>query len=294
MKSGFVGIIGRANVGKSSLLNSILERKIAIVSNKSQTTRNTIQGIYHEDDTQIVFVDTPGIHKPTHKMGRELNRQAYYSIDDVDVIMFVVDGSTNLGGGDKYVLEKLKDVTKPVILVINQIDKLNKEQIFNKINEYKDLYPFSDIVPVSALKHKNIDTLIKVLKTYLKDNIKYYGDDDITNKSIEFMITELIREKVFNLTEQEVPHSVACVIESVEIGKTSNTINASIIVDRDSLKKIIIGANGSKIKEIGILARKDIEELINKKVYLDLVVKTVKKWRDREKYLDEFGIIEKE
>ncbi len=294
MKSGFVGIIGRANVGKSSLLNSILERKIAIVSNKSQTTRNTIQGIYHEDDTQIVFVDTPGIHKPTHKMGRELNRQAYYSIDDVDVIMFVVDGSTNLGGGDKYVLEKLKDVTKPVILVINQIDKLNKEQIFNKINEYKDLYPFSDIVPVSALKHKNIDTLIKVLKTYLKDNIKYYGDDDITNKSIEFMITELIREKVFNLTEQEVPHSVACVIESVEIGKTSNTINASIIVDRDSLKKIIIGANGSKIKEIGTLARKDIEELINKKVYLDLVVKTVKKWRDREKYLDEFGIIEKE
>lgn len=294
MKSGFVGIIGRANVGKSSLLNSILERKIAIVSNKSQTTRNTIQGIYHEDDTQIVFVDTPGIHKPTHKMGRELNRQAYYSIDDVDVIMFVVDGSTNLGGGDKYVLEKLKDVTKPVILVINQIDKLNKEQIFNKINEYKDLYPFSDIVPVSALKHKNIDTLIKVLKTYLKDDIKYYGDDDITNKSIEFMITELIREKVFNLTEQEVPHSVACVIESVEIGKTSNTINASIIVDRDSLKKIIIGANGSKIKEIGTLARKDIEELINKKVYLDLVVKTVKKWRDREKYLDEFGIIEKE
>ena len=294
MKSGFVGIIGRANVGKSSLLNSILERKIAIVSNKSQTTRNTIQGIYHEDDTQIVFVDTPGIHKPTHKMGRELNRQAYYSIDDVDVIMFVVDGSTNLGGGDKYVLEKLKDVTKPVILVINQIDKLNKEQIFNKINEYKDLYPFSDIVPVSALKHKNIDTLIKVLKTYLKDNIKYYGDNDITNKSIEFMMSELIREKVFNLTEQEVPHSVACVIESVEIGKTSNTINASIIVDRDSLKKIIIGANGSKIKEIGTLARKDIEELINKKVYLDLVVKTVKKWRDREKYLDEFGIIEKE
>ena len=294
MKSGFVGIIGRANVGKSSLLNSILERKIAIVSNKSQTTRNTIQGIYHEDDTQIVFVDTPGIHKPTHKMGRELNRQAYYSIDDVDVIMFVVDGSTNLGGGDKYVLEKLKDVTKPVILVINQIDKLNKEQIFNKINEYKDLYPFSDIVPVSALKHKNIDTLIKVLKTYLKDNIKYYGDDDITNKSLEFMMSELIREKVFNLTEQEVPHSVACVIESVEIGKTSNTINASIIVDRDSLKKIIIGANGSKIKEIGTLARKDIEELINKKVYLDLVVKTVKKWRDREKYLDEFGIIEKE
>ena len=294
MKSGFVGIIGRANVGKSSLLNSILERKIAIVSNKSQTTRNTIQGIYHEDDTQIVFVDTPGIHKPTHKMGRELNRQAYYSIDDVDVIMFVVDGSTNLGGGDKYVLEKLKDVTKPVILVINQIDKLNKEQIFNKINEYKDLYPFSDIVPVSALKHKNIDTLIKVLKTYLKDNIKYYGDNDITNKSLEFMMSELIREKVFNLTEQEVPHSVACVIESVEIGKTSNTINASIIVDRDSLKKIIIGANGSKIKEIGTLARKDIEKLINKKVYLDLVVKTVKKWRDREKYLDEFGIIEKE
>ena len=294
MKSGFVGIIGRANVGKSSLLNSLLGRKIAIVSNKSQTTRNNIQGIYNEKDLQIIFVDTPGIHKPTHKMGKELNRHAYYSIDDVDVIMLVVDGSTKLGSGDKYVLDRLKDVSKPVILVINKIDKLSKEEIFNKILEYKDLYPFKEIVPISALKSKNTDTLIKVLKKYLTDNIKYYGDDVITNKSLEFMITELIREKVFNLTEQEVPHSVACVIESVEIGKTSNTINASIIVDRDSLKKIIIGANGSKIKEIGMLARKDIEKLINKKVYLDLVVKTVKKWRDREKYLDEFGIIEKE
>jgi len=294
LKSGFVSIVGRANVGKSSLLNTMIGKKVAITSNKPQTTRNTIQGIYTKEDTQIVFVDTPGIHKPNHKMGKELNRQAYYSIDDVDIILLVVDGSENLGGGDKYVIERLKDVNKPVILVINQIDKLTKEGIYNKINEYKDLYNFAEIVPVSALKNKNVDTLIKVIEEYLPDNVKYYGDDDITNKSLEFMMAELIREKVFNLTEQEVPHSVACVVESVEVGKNSYTINASIIVDRSSLKKIIIGANGSKIKEIGSLARKDIEELIGKRVYLDLLVKVVRKWRDREKYLSEFGIIETE
>lgn len=289
MRSGFVNLIGRPNVGKSTLINSIVGKKVAITSNKPQTTRNIIQGIYNDDETQIVFVDTPGIHKPTHKLGKYLNKQAYYSIDDVDAIVLLVDGSEKLGPGDKYVIERLKDVTKPVILVINKIDRLNKDQILLKINEYKDLYNFKEIIPLSALKNNNIDTLVNVLKKYLPDNIKYFDDNQFTNKSVEFLIAEIVREKVFNLTEDEVPHSITCLVEKMEQTSSNYSINVVIIVDRDSLKKIIIGKQGSKIKEIGILSRKEIEELLGKKIYLDLFVKTIKKWRDKEKYLAEFG-----
>ena len=289
MKSGFVSLVGRPNVGKSTLLNSIVGKKIAITSDKPQTTRNIIQGIYNDDETQIVFVDTPGIHKPIHKLGKVLNKQAYYSIDDVDIILFLVDASVSLGKGDKYVLDKIKDANKPVILVLNKIDNITKEQILFKINEYKDLYEFDDIVPVSAIKNNNVDTLISVIKKYLKDEIMYYSIEEVTNRKIDFLIAEIIREKVFNVTNEEVPHSTTCVVESIEFGKNSNTINASIIVDRDSLKKIIIGNKGSKIKEIGSLARVEIEELMGKKVYLSLFVKTIKKWLDSDKYLNEFG-----
>ena len=289
MKSGFVSLVGRPNVGKSTLLNSIVGKKIAITSDKPQTTRNIIQGIYNDDETQIVFVDTPGIHKPIHKLGKVLNKQAYYSIDDVDIILFLVDASVSLGKGDKYVLDKIKDANKPVILVLNKIDNITKEQILFKINEYKDLYEFDDIVPVSAIKNNNVDTLISVIKKYLKDEIMYYSIEEVTNRKIDFLIAEIIREKVFNVTNEEVPHSTTCVVESIEFGKNSNTINASIIVDRDSLKKIIIGNKGSKIKEIGSLARVEIEELMGKKVYLSLFVKTIKKCRDSDKYLNEFG-----
>jgi len=289
MKSGFVSFIGRPNVGKSTLLNSIMGRKVAITSNKPQTTRNIIQGIYNEEDTQIVFVDTPGIHKPTHKLGKVLNRQAYYSMDDVDVILMLTDASQSFGPGDKYVIEKLKEYNKPVLLILNKIDKIKKEDILLKINEYKDLYDFKEIIPVSAIKNDNVKHLIDVIKKYLPDSVKFYEEGTVTNKTIDFIISELIREKVFELTEEEVPHSITCVVESIEYGKTSNTINASIIVDRDSLKKIIIGKQGTKIKEIGVLARKDIEEVMGKKIYLDLFVKTIKKWRDKEKYLSEFG-----
>ncbi len=289
MKSGFVALIGRPNVGKSTLINSIIGKKVAITSNKPQTTRNIIQGIYNDSESQIVFVDTPGIHKPTHKLGRVLNKQAYYSISDVDVILFLVDGSQSLGSGDKYIIEKFKEENKPVILVINKIDKLTKEQILLKITEYKDLYDFSEIIPLSALKKDNLKTLIEVLKKYLKDNIKYFEDDMISNKPLSFMIAEIVREKIFNLTEQEVPHSITCITESIKSSKESSNINVAIIVDRDSLKKIIIGKQGSKIKEIGMSSRKEIEQLIGKRVYLELFVKTIKKWRDREKYLSEFG-----
>ena len=289
MKSGFVGLIGRPNVGKSTLVNSIVGRKVAITSNKPQTTRNIIHGVYTDEDTQIVFVDTPGIHKPNHKLGKYLNKQAYYSIDDVDVILMLIDVSTGLGKGDRFILERLKDINKPVILVMNKVDKMNRLEVLPLIEEYKTLYEFDDIVPLSALKNDNTKELVKVIKNYLKDEFQYYEEGQITNKPMEFVISEIIREKVFELTDEEVPHSITSIIDSIEVGKDSYTINASIIVDRDSLKKIIIGKGGLKIKEIGIRSRKEIEEYLGKKVYLDLFVKTIKKWRDKDKYLTEFG-----
>jgi GTP-binding protein Era len=289
MKSGFVSLIGRPNVGKSTLINAVVGSKVAIVSNKPQTTRNVIQGIYNDESTQIVFVDTPGIHKPNHKLGKYLNRQAYDSINDVDIILFLVDASVELGKGDKFVLERIKETNKPVMLVLNKIDKLSHEQILKKIIEYKDLYDFKEIIPLSALKKNNVKELVKTLRKYLPDEIRYYGENDTTNRSLEFMMSEIIREKVFNLTDQEVPHSITCVIEEVEVAKTSFTVHAVIIVERDSLKRIVIGSKGSMIKKIGIQSRIDLEKLLGKKVYLDLVVRTVKKWRDKEEYLDEFG-----
>ena len=289
MKSGFVSLVGRPNVGKSTLLNSIIGTKVAITSNKPQTTRNVIQGIYNEEDIQIIFVDTPGVHKPNHKLGKYLNKQVYSNIDDVDAILMLVDGSQELGSGDKYIIEKLKEKNIPVILVINKIDKLTHDEILLKIAEYKDLYEFSEIVPLSALKNNNVDELIKTIKKYLKDEIKYYEDNQITNKPLTFTIAEIVREKVFELTHEEVPHSLTCIVENIEKDKNSYHINVAIIVDRDSLKKIIIGNRGSKIKEVGIRARKELEILLNKKIYLELYVKTIKKWRDKEKYLQEFG-----
>ena len=289
MRSGFVSFVGRPNVGKSTLLNQIIGSKIAITSDKPQTTRNIIQGIYNDDDTQIVFVDTPGIHKPTHKLGQILNRGAYYSIDDVDVVCLLIDARAGLGKGDKYIIERLKDINKPVILIINKIDGLSKDEILLKINEYKDLYNFAEIVPISALKNKNIDELIKVIKNYLPDNIKYFDENIKTNRSMQFMIAEIVREKILWLTKEEVPHSVTCVVEKVIKDKDKNIINVAIIVDRDSLKKIIIGKGGSMIKKIGTLARKELEQTLGTKVYLELYVKTIDKWRDREKYLNEFN-----
>lgn len=289
MRSGFVSLVGRPNVGKSTLMNSIVGKKVAITSSKPQTTRNIIQGIYNDSETQIVFVDTPGIHKPNHKLGTYLNEQAYFSINDVDVILMVLDINSEFGKGDNFVLEKVSLAKKPVILILNKIDKVPNEEILKKIDEYKDIYDFAEIVPVSAIKSNNIKELVKTIRKYLPDNIKYYGDDQFTNKPITFMISEIIREKVFELTDEEVPHSITCVVENIEKKKDSYYILASIIVDRDSLKKIVIGKGGDKVKKIGILSRKELEELFNKKVFLELYVKTIPKWRDKEKYLQEFG-----
>lgn len=290
MKSGFVSFIGRPNVGKSTLLNSILNKKVVITSNKPQTTRNLIQGIYNEDDTQIIFVDTPGIHKAHNKLGRALNKQAYFTINDVDIIIMVVDITEKVGSGDKFVIDILKNVeNKPVILVINKIDKLPREEILSKIEEYMSLYNFTEVIPVSARKKENVDRLIEVIKKYLPDNIKYFDSDTVTNSSPEFIISELIREKVLELTDEEVPHSVTCIVDELYEEEKIINIGASIIVDRENLKKIIIGKNGNMIKEIGIRARKDIEEYFGKQVYLDLFVKVIPKWRDKEKFLNMIG-----
>ncbi|MCI6712657.1 MAG: GTPase Era [Clostridium sp.] len=289
MKSGFIALVGRPNVGKSTLLNAIMGRKIAITSDKPQTTRNIIQGIYTDNDSQMIFIDTPGIHKPKNRLGKILNKEAYISMDDVDIILFLVDITENLGKGDKFIIDLFKNTSKPVILVINKIDRLPKSEILHKIEEYKDLYDFDEIVPVSAIKGDNIDRLISILKGKLTDNIKYYEDDVVTNVSNSFMISEIIREKILELTHEEVPHSVNVVTEDISYDKNVVNIKAMIVIDRENLKRIIIGKQGTMIKEIGRRARIEIEELLGKKVYLELFVKVIEKWRDREKYLNEIG-----
>ena len=290
MKSGFVSFIGRPNVGKSTLLNNILGKRVAITSDKPQTTRNLVQGIYNDDDTQIVFVDTPGIHKPQNKLGRVLNKQAYYTINDVDIVIMVVDITEKIGKGDSFVIDVLKNIEdKPVFLVINKIDRLPREEILKKIDEYQKLYDFTEIIPVSARKRDNVDRLLEVIKKYLPDNIQYYDSSTVTDSSPEFIISEFIREKVLDLTSEEVPHSVTVIVDNIEEEDGMLNINASIVVDRENLKKIIIGKNGNMIKEIGIRSRYDIEEYFGKKVYLDLFVKVVDKWRDKEKFLNIIG-----
>lgn len=291
MKSGFVSIIGRPNTGKSTLLNQIIKEKVAIISPKPQTTRNLIQGIYNEEDTQIVFVDTPGIHKPKDKLGSVLNEEAYYSINDVDVVLLVVDASSEYGKGDQFIIDKLAGLKKPVFLILNKIDKLNDEQILLKINEYKDLYEFAEVIPLSALKNDNVDKLIKVLKNYLPDNVKYFLNGETTTQEMDFRLSEIVREKIFIHTNDEVPHSISCKLMDYEEEKNIAKVYIDIIVDRDSLRKIIVGHNGSMIKTIGYEARLDMENVLGKKVYLELYCKTIKKWREKEKYIKDLGYL---
>ena len=294
MKSGFVSLVGRPNVGKSTLLNNILGMKIAITSNVAGTTRNIIQGIYNDDDSQIIFIDTPGIHKPKDKLGTYLNRKAYTMADDVDIILFLVDIEKGFGTGDKFILERLKELNKPVFLLLNKVDRVSKDELLPIINEYKDLYDFSEIIPLSALKGDNVKDLINTLKKYLSSDIKYYENDAITNVSRNFIIAEMVREKLLNLTKKEVPHSITCLVEKYEEEENVININVLIIIDRDNLKKIIIVKNVAMLKEVGRQSRIDIEKFLGKKVYLETYVKSVKDWRDKEKYLQEFGLDELE
>lgn len=294
MKSGFVSLVGRPNVGKSTLLNNILGYKIAITSNVAGTTRNVIQGIYNDEDSQIIFIDTPGIHKPKNKLGTYLNRKAYTMADDVDIILFLVDAKNGFGKGDKFILERIKEMNKTVFLVLNKVDQVRKDELLGIIDKYKDLYDFDEIIPLSALNGDNVGELITTLKKYLNSDVKYYEDDTITNVSRNFIIAEMVREKVLRLTKEEVPHTVTCLTEEYEEEDNIINVGVLIIVDRENLKKILIGKQGKMIKEIGQEARIDIENFLGKKVYLTTYVKVINNWRDREKYLKEFGLNELE
>ena len=294
MKCGFVSIVGRPNVGKSTLLNSILDMKLAITSNVSGTTRNIIQGIYNDSDSQIVFIDTPGIHKPTHKLGNLMNKKAYNNTEGVDVILFLVDISKGFGKGDQFILDKIKDSNIPVFLLLNKVDLVkDKTILLEKINELKDLYDFKEIIPISAKKN-NLNDLIKCLKNSLPETDKIFEEDELTNVTTRFIMAEFVREKVLELTKQEIPHTVTCYVESYEEENDIVNINVLIVVDRDNIKKIIIGKNGSMLKEIGSRARHDMEKFLGKKVYLETYVKTLKNWRDEEKYFLELGLKEDE
>ena len=294
MKSGFVSLIGRPNVGKSTLLNTLINQKIAITSNKPQTTRNIIQGIYNEEGYQIVFVDTPGIHKPLNRLGKFLNKEAESFTKDVDVVLLIVDAKDGIGAGDKKIISSLEGTDSNVILVLNKIDKMSKEEILETINDYKDLYDFAEIVPISAITKDNVQVLLDVIKKYLTDTMRYFDNDTITTSTINFLASEFVREKIFRLTEEEIPHSITCITSQFEEKNKIANITVDIIVDRDSIKKIIIGKQGQLLKAIGTEARKDIEALLGKKVYLELYVKTIKNWRDKEKYLKELGFNEKD
>ena len=290
MRSGTVSIVGRPNVGKSTLLNKILEKKIAITSDKAGTTRNLILGVYNDSDSQIVFVDTPGIHKPEHKLGNVLNKKAYLMTSDVDLVLFVVDISKGFGKGDNFILDRLKSEEAKVILILNKVDNINKEDLIKKIDEIKELYDFLEIIPTSAIKGININDLINTLKKYLPNDFKYYEDDYVTNQPKSLIITERVREKVLRLTEDEIPHTVTCVLETYEEKKDLLKLGVLIVIDRENIKKIIIGKNGSMLKKIGSEARLDLEEYFGKKVYLSLYVKVIKNWRDREGLIKELGL----
>ena len=290
MRSGTVSIVGRPNVGKSTLLNKILNKKIAIISDKSGTTRNLLLGVYNDSDSQIVFVDTPGIHKPVNTLGTVLNKKAYLMTSGVDVVLFVVDISKGFGKGDSFILERLKNENAKVILLLNKIDNIKPDELIKRIDEVKELYDFLEIIPVSAIKGINVNDLIKTLKKYLPNDFKYYDDNYVTNQPKGMIITERVREKILQLTNEEIPHTVTCVLETYEEKKDLLSLGVVIIIDRENVKKIIIGKNGSMLKKIGTEARLDLEEYFNKKVFLSLYVKVIKNWRDKEALIKSLGI----
>lgn len=292
-KSGFVSIIGRPNVGKSTLLNNVLKTKVAIVTHKAQTTRNRIQGIYTTENEQIIFVDTPGIHKSFNALGENMNQTAFDSIDGMDLGIFLVDATMSFSDLDQQIIEKLKDKKLNFILVINKIDKISDQsKIKELISKYTSLMNFKEIVEISAEKNINVDKLLNIIVDNLEEGPQYYPEDQLMDQPERFMVAEIIREKILLTTSQEIPHSVAVEIESFKNDlKNPNliNINATIVVERQSQKKIIIGDKGSKIKNIGMLARKDIANFLGNKVYLELFVKVEADWRNRVHYLKQYG-----
>jgi GTPase len=295
-KSGFISIIGRPNVGKSTFLNRVIGQKIAIMSDKPQTTRNKIQGVLTLPDVQMVFIDTPGIHKPKHKLGDFMMKVAQNTLKEVDLILFMVNAKEGFGRGEEYILEKFQSINTPVFLVINKIDQIHPDELLPIIETYKEKYPFKEIVPISALEGNNVERLLSQIKDILPEGPQYYPADQVTDHPERFIITELIREKALHLTREEVPHSLAVVMDKMERKEGKNIIHvmATIIVERDSQKGIIIGKQGSMLKEIGKRARVDIENLLGSKVFLELWVKVQKDWRNKMSQLREYGFNEDE
>lgn len=294
-KSGFASIVGRPNVGKSTLMNSIIGEKIAIMSDKPQTTRNTIQAVYTDESCQIVFLDTPGIHKPKNKLGEYMAKASSEALRNVDVILFVVDESKTIGPGDRRIIEDLRNTKTPVILVINKIDKLEKEELLEMMQMYHKENLFAEIVPIAAIKGKNTDTLVNVIQKYIEEGPKYFPDYMITDQPERVLIAELIREKVLHFVHDEVPHGVAVEIEKINSREDKDIIdvNAVIYCERDSHKGIIIGKNGRKLKGIGKSSREDIERLLGSKVNLQLWVKVKENWRNLQNYVTNFGYTDK-
>ncbi|WP_174613842.1 GTPase Era [Virgibacillus ihumii] len=289
-KSGFVAIVGRPNVGKSTFMNSVIGQKIAIMSDKAQTTRNKIQGVLTEEDAQLIFIDTPGIHKPKHRLGDFMVKIAEDTLNEVDAVLFMINADEGYGRGDQYILDRLQQIKRPVFLIINKIDLIHPEEVFALIEQYKDKYNFAEIIPISALQGNNVNHMLDVLKKYIPEGPQYYPEDQITDHPERFIISELIREKALQLTREEVPHSIAVVMENIEKHESDAVyIQATIITERKTQKGIIIGKQGSMLKNIGKDARKDIESLLGSKVYLDLWVKVQKDWRNRQSQLRELG-----
>jgi len=289
-KSGFVAIVGRPNVGKSTLMNQAIGQKIAIMSDKPQTTRNKIHGVYTTEEMQIVFLDTPGIHKPFSKLGDYMVKAAISALEEVDAVLFLIDVTEELGGGDRFIAERLRQVKTPVILVLNKIDKVHPEALLPVIENYRKLHDFAEIIPVSALQGNNVQGLLEQLGKYLEEGPMYYPADQVTDHPEQFVCAELIREKILQLTREEIPHSVAVEIESMSRGDNGVVnIGAVIYVERDSQKGIVIGKQGALLREVGKLARQDMERLLGSKIFLELWVKVKKDWRNRESVLKSLG-----
>ncbi|MBP2241664.1 GTP-binding protein Era [Cytobacillus eiseniae] len=290
-KSGFISIIGRPNVGKSTFLNRVIGQKIAIMSDKPQTTRNKVQGVLTTDDAQYIFIDTPGIHKPKHKLGDFMMKVAQNTLKEVDVVLFMVNAEEGYGRGEEFILEKFQSIRTPVFLVINKIDKIHPDKLMTIIESYKEKYEFSEIIPISALEGNNVETLLAQIKKYIPEGPQYYPADQVTDHPERFIVSELIREKALHLTREEIPHSLAVVIDKMESRDDKEIVNvmATIIVERDSQKGIVIGKQGKMLKEIGQRARLDIENLLGSKVFLELWVKVQKDWRNKMSQLRDFG-----
>ena len=288
-KSGFVSLIGRPNVGKSTLMNSLIGQKIAITSNKPQTTRNRIQTVYTDDRGQIVFLDTPGIHKAKNKLGNYMVNAAQRTISEVDVILWLVEPTTYIGAGERHIIEQLKKTNTPIILVINKIDTVKKDEILALIEAYRHELDFAEVVPVSALKKKNTETLIECILKYLPYGMPFYDEDTVTDQPQRQIAAELIREKVLRSIDEEIPHGVAVAIDSMKWNRDVCHIDATIVCERDSHKGIIIGKQGAMLKKIGTQARREIEDMLECQVNLQLWVKVKKDWRDSDFLLKNFG-----